>query len=183
MKKLLYLILTVTYLLGIVYLIQPSPQTPDLSDSFRSTEPGDTYQHPDQKAFYTNKYRSEALAELQSSWSITNIPFLEYRLNYPPEEVTTLVREQLYSSYLEEVVHPLRESLFINGWEPSNSPKYSYLPAEDRPIIITEGIPYNSKVTIRPVYSPIWARLFVWTAIFPASFLSFMSLKKSLIHV
>lgn len=180
MKKLLYLILATVYILGIIYLIKPSPQTPDLSDSFRSTEPGDTYQHPDQKAFYTDKYRNQALNELQSQWSVLNVPFLDYRLNYPPEEVSVLVREQLYSSYLEEVVHPLRESLFINGWEPKNSPKYSYLPPEDKPTIITEGIPYNSKVTIRPVYSPLWVRLFVWTLIFPASFLVYISLKKSL---
>jgi hypothetical protein len=183
MKKTLYLILVITYLLGIVYLIKPSPQTPDLSDSFRSTEPGDTYQHPEQKAFYTDKYRTQALNELQSQWSVLSLPFLDYRLNYPPEEVATLVREQLYSSYLEEIVHPLRESLFVNGWEPSNSPKYSYLPAEDRPTIITEGNLYNSKVTIRPVYSPIWIRLIVWTAIFPAGFLVYLSLKKSFLYV
>lgn len=180
--RILYLPALLIYLLGLVYLILPSPATPDLTNSVRSTEPGDTWQNPTQKAFFTQKDRGQVLFELQSAFSLQGFPLKGYRLNYPPEEAFTLVRDQLPSYYLEEIVHPLRESLFINGWEPQNSPKYSYLPAEDRPGIVIDGVTYQSKVTINPAYSPLWARLFVWTMIFPASYLVYLSVRKSFIY-
>ena len=43
------------------------------------------------------------------------------RLNYPPEDAQTLIRDQTQATFLEEIVHPMRESLFIAGNETGSS--------------------------------------------------------------
>lgn len=169
------------FLIGVVYLMSPSPAVPDLDGGIRSDEPGDTWQHPDQKAFYTNSVRSEVIPQMQSKFSssIFGITIPSYRLNYRPEESYEFVRDQVKSYYLEEVVFPLKESLFVNGWEPTNAPEFRHLVAKDKPQVTFKGTTYLSKVTLRPVYSPLWARLLVWILIFPATYLTYLSLKRS----
>ncbi len=183
MKKIFVVLpIFLVYLLGIFYLIQPTPQTPDLYDSKRSDEPGDTWQNPDQKAFFTQKDRQNVLSELQSKFSINLGSFTipSFRLNYRPEEAQELVRDQIFSYYLEEVVHPLRESLFINGWEPQNSPMFASKPEKERDRVIIDGIVYRAKVTIKPTFSSVVPRIFVWTMIFPLSWLVYKSTKNAL---
>jgi hypothetical protein len=68
-------------------------------------------------------------------------PFV--RLNYPPEEAQTLIRDQTRSSYLEELVHPLRESLYISG----------FVPSAQKDTIIIGGKTYYEKLTVRYVAS------------------------------
>jgi hypothetical protein len=172
------LVLTI-YLIGLVYLFLPAPVYPDLSLSTRSNEPGDTWQNPDQKAFFTDKTRQQVLSELQTSFSLLSIP--SFRLNYRPEESTRFVREQINSYYLEEIVHPLRESLFVNGWEPQNAPYWQSVEPDKRPSIQIDGVYYNSKITLKPVYSSAWGRILVWSLIFPASYFVSMSLKKTFV--
>lgn len=177
MKSVLKISLGLVYLLGFLYLALPNPIYPDLSSSARSDEPGDTWQHPDQKAFFTQKNRQQVLKELQDSFSL-RLP--SFRLNYRPEETGEFVREQIDSYYLEEIIHPLRESLFVNGWEPQNSPYWRSVPSDKRPRIQINNVYYNAKITLKPVYSSLWGRLLVWTLIFPAGFLVIQSFKKSL---
>jgi hypothetical protein len=181
MKILSKIFITLFYLLGVTYLLLPNPQYPDLPSSTLSDEPGDTWQNPDQKAFFTDLERSEVLKSLEESFKL---PFLgrltpSFRLNYRPEESTHFIREQIESYYLEEVIHPFRESLFINGWEPQNAPKWQHIEPDKRPRIQIDKVHYLSKVTLRPVFSPPWARVLVWTFIFPVSYLVIHSLKKS----
>lgn len=180
--KLKYLIFFVIYVLGFVYLALPSPSYPDLSDAIRSTEAGDTWQNPDQKGFYTDLSRAEVLSQLQSKFTlkIFGLTIPSFRLNYRPEEAFTLVRDQLNSNYLEEIVYPFRESLFVNGWEPKNDPRFRNLPAKGVPVLAVNGRPYLSKVTLKPVYSSLWARLLVWTLIFPGTYLTYFSIKRAL---
>jgi hypothetical protein len=179
--KLKYLLAGVIYVLGIVYLTLPTPATPDLSNAQRSDEPGDTWQNPEQKGFYTDSNRSQVIGEMQSKYSIKffGMTLPSYRLNYRPEESFAMVRDQLDSYYLEEIVYPLRNSLFVNGWEPIHSPRFADRPLKAIPMISFRGIPYVSKVTLKPVNSPVWARLLIWTLIFPATCLVYYSLKKS----
>lgn len=181
MKKLILISLPI-YFLGLLYLTIPTPTLPDLSDSFRSQESGDTWQHPDQKAFYTQKNRSTVLREIQTPFSLSLLGFTlpSFRLNYPPEEAQTLVRDQTVSTYLEEIVHPLRESLFVNGNEPENAPKNASIDPEFRPTHEVEGRYYFSKITLRPVYSAPPSRYLIWSLILPASYFVFLSLKKSI---
>ena len=177
MKTSIKVFLGLVYLLGVVYLLIPNPVYPDLSLSILSNEPGDTWQNPDQKAFFTDKTRQEVLQELQSSFSLPL--FSSFRLNYRPEETGQFVREQIDSYYLEEIVHPLRESLFVNGWETQNAPYWQSVPPDKRPRIQINGVYYNSKITLKPVYSSVWARILVWSLIFPASYFVTQSLKRT----
>lgn len=176
-----YLFIGVIFLLGIIYLILPSPRYPDLTGGARSDEPGDTWQNPDQKGFYSNEDREYVLGDIQKQFSLKLDGFVipSYRLNYRPEEAYELVRDQLDSYYLEEIVYPLRESMFVNGWEPKKTPRFAHLPAKSIPDISLHGIAYNAKITLRPVTSPVWARLLVWALCFPAAYLIYLSFKKS----
>jgi len=179
MKTIVRIILGLIYIFGIYYLALPSPVYPDLTSSTLSDEPGDTWQHLDQKAFFTDKTRSEVLTELQDSFSLQFLP--SFRLNYRPEETTQFVREQVESNYLEEIVHPLRESLFVNGWEPQNSPRWQIVPYSERLRIEKYNQYYYAKITLRLVESSLWARVLVWSLIFPASYFVFKSLKTSIL--
>lgn len=181
MKKTFLLLALTLYLAGSYYLTRSDPVLPDLDESVRSDEPGDSWQHPDQKAFYTYRdSRPEILGELQRKFSLLDswTNRLAYRLNYRPEEVGELVRDQLRSYYLEEVVHPLRESMYINVWQPDKSPALEEKQREAEKMYFKEVF-YPVKVTLRPQFSSPFPRLLVWTFIFPLSYLVFQSLKKA----
>ena len=171
----------VVFILGVVYLITPTPPLPDLSGSIRSDEPGDTWQNPDQKAFFTNRTRNEVIPEMQAkfSTSLFGITVPSYRLNYRVEESYEFVRDQVKAYYLEEIIYPFKESLFVNGWEPTSAPEFRHLSEIDKPQVTFKGETYLSKVTLRPVYSALWARLLIWALAFPATLLVYLSLKRS----
>lgn len=109
-----------------VYLLLPSPaEPPPLPESLKSTEPGDTVEIPGLFAYYTNMPRSEVIAFYQKYFSrskLFNISLLTYRLNHPPEYAWVVIRDTVHSSFLEELVHPFRESWYINGYESANDP-------------------------------------------------------------
>lgn len=171
------LVSALVFILGVVYLALPSPATPDLAGDLQSDEPGDTWQNPDQKAFFTDKMRFQVLGELQSKFSVKLGGFTlpSYRLNYRPEEVGTLVRDQLQSYYLEEIIYPWRESLFVSGWEPQNTPMYAAFPRKDRPRVIINEREYLAKITLRPVRSGFFGRLLAWSLVFPSLYLLYLS--------
>lgn len=183
MKKPIIFLAALIYLAGLVYLSLPQPIVPGLPGSLRSTEPGDTWQHPEQSAYYTDLDREDVLGYYQRNFAlrIGNFTVPSYRLNYPPEESHTYVREQILTYYLEEINHPLRESLFVAGWNPRLSPISNYLfdVQYDRWAMVIDGTEYQSKVTLRPYYSPLWARYLIWTTIFPLTYLVFTQLKLS----
>lgn len=175
------IVLGLIYILGVVYLTLPSPSYPDLGNAARSDEPGDTWQNPDQKGFFTNSSRAEVLGDIQSKFHLEffGIKIPNYRLNYRPEDASDLVRGQLQSYYLEEIVIPFRESIFVNAWEPKKSPQYAKLPDKSKSDLFLHGVPYDVKVTLKPVSSPVWARLLVWSLIFPGTYLVLVSFKKA----
>lgn len=120
------IIIAFLFLIG-VYLLLPGPlETPPLPESRKSTEPGDMGQIPGLfAAYYTNLSRNEVLNYYQSYFSRSSffgVPFVTYRLNHPPEYTWQVLRETEHSSFLEELVHPFRESWFINGYEPLKDP-------------------------------------------------------------
>ncbi len=181
MKNLFVILAFFIYLVGLHYLTLPAPSPPALADSARSDEPGDTVQNPDQAAYYTFRdSRPSILGELQQKFSLLDFlgQRLDYRLNYRPEEVGEFVRDQLRSYYLEEVIHPLRESLFINVFDPAKSPMVDD-EKRGQARMFLHGQYYPIKVTLRPVYSSETGRVVVWTLIFPAIYLVFLSLRKS----
>lgn len=168
MKKWLKIIITIVYLLGVVYLFLPEPVIPNLPDSLKSNEPGDTVQIPGVWAYYTDLSREEVVAFYQQAFaksSFLKIPLINYRLNHPPEYAQETIIDTHKNNFYEELVHPLRESLFISGWVPSQDKVY--LAKNKKPITDFEvdGQTFQGKMTLYHVTSPLWVRLLVWTGI------------------
>ncbi len=95
----------------LVYLAWPAPNFPTtLWDFQASNEPADK-ETPLRRGYFTNLTREQLMSHYskQFGWGL--------RLNYPPEEAQTLIRDQTKATFLEEIVHPMRESLFVAGNE------------------------------------------------------------------
>lgn len=180
MKKILIIPAFFVYVLGLVYLSLPAPKVPQLPDAALSDEPGDTWQNPGQTAYFTNWERKQVLPYLQEDFSLEFVGFTipSYRLNYRPEEADKYIRKHIDSYYLEEIVHPLRESLFVHGWNPHKSPRFDHLSDDDirERLIIFKDEVYRSKIILNPYYSNLLVRALIWTAIFPASYYVFKQL-------
>jgi len=180
-KKTLVLFFYFFLFLIFAYLLLPPPlEIPPLPESLKSTEPGDTIQIPDVSAYYTNLSRQEVLDFYQKNFSksrFLGIPLPTYRLNHPPEYARQIIRDTQQSSYLEEIVHPLRESLFVNGYEWENDP---FTPPASRPQyrMVINGREFKCKVTIRPFFSNLRARIIVFIGIVTISFLIIKELLK-----
>lgn len=126
------------------YLLLPNlafPEPPP--DSVQSLEEADI-ETPLRRAYLTNFTREEVLEHYQRQ-----IPWPAYRLNYPPEEAFVLIRDQARSTFLQEIVHPFRASLFVNGFEPKD-------PKDD---VWYKGVDYRQKITVRYVPSSAWERI------------------------
>ena len=152
MLKIVKIISLVLLILFLFYLVLPSPDFPGkLPNSVQSFEPADI-ETPLRRSYYTDYSRQEVMnyyfQEFNNS-KILNLPFPTYKLNYPPEEAQTIIRDQARSTYLEEIVHPFRESIFVNGFEPKQ--------AKDS--IQIDGKFWNQKVTVRYYPSGVFLRL------------------------
>lgn len=135
-------------LLLIVYVLLPGIAFPEaLPNSPQSQEPGDLLDVERRRAYFTDAKRADVIGHYQKEYTRSWLP--TYRLNYPPEEALWHVYDPLLSSYLEEIVYPFRESLFVNGYEPN----------QDQDKIAFEGRAYLSKVTVRSYTSPVVARV------------------------
>jgi hypothetical protein len=168
MKKWLKITIAVVYLLGIFYLVLPEPVIPNLPGALKSIEPGDTTQMPGVWAYYTNLSRREAVdfyKEAFSKSSFLKIPLPTYILNHPPEYAQETIIDTHKNNFYEELVHPLRESLFISGWIPKEDKAYL---AKSKKLITefeVDGQTFQGKITLYHVRSPLWARLLIWTGI------------------
>jgi len=167
-SRLVPLIFMLIYLVGVFYLVLPEPVIPNLEPALKSTEPGDTTQIPGVWAYYTNLSRRESVDFYKKAFSRS--PFLgislpTYILNHPPEYARETIRATQQTNFYEELVHPLRESLFISGWIPKEDKVY--LRQNKKPItdFLVEGQIFTAKITLYHVQSPIWARVLVWTGI------------------
>jgi len=168
MKKWLKITIAVVYLLGIAYLVLPEPVIPNLPGALKSIEPGDTTQMPGVWAYYTNLSRREAVdfyKEAFSKSSFLKIPLPTYILNHPPEYARETIRATQQSNFYEEIVHPLRESLFVNGWIPKEDKVYLARSLEPMTEFIIDGQNFSAKITLYHVRSTIWARILIWTGI------------------
>jgi len=154
MKYIVKISLVIIYLLLIFYLIIPSKSFPEaIPGSLQSNEPADV-ETSLRRAYFTDMSREEVLSYYQNQFEkfdFLGIKIPTLRLNYPPEEAQTLIRDQTRSTFLEEIVHPVRESLFINGFEPS----------EDKDTIVVDGKTWKQKVTVRFIPSNVYLRVFI----------------------
>ena len=159
--------------LGTLYLSLPAPKSfPPPLQGIKSIEPGDTTQIANVSAYYTDISRKDILDYYQGYFSHSpffGIPLITYRLNHPPERIREVLRNTQQSTFVEEIIHPFRESVFINGFEWNNDP---FTPVKSRPknILTVNGITYQFKVTVFYQESKIWQRLMIFyltmTAIF-----------------
>ncbi len=147
MKRILKLVFIGLLVITGIYLFLPGPAFPEPPPgSLISSEPADI-ESVYRKAYYTNLSRSEIMKYYKNEF---NAP-LQFGLNHPPEDATEIIRDQTRSNYLEELVHPWKESLFVNGFTP------------DKPqdIMVRDNKIYASKITIRFVPSTPAQRLTV----------------------
>lgn len=142
----------------------PFPAPPP--DALQSQEPADV-ESPLRRAYFTQYTRDQVIAHYKAQ--VDYVPVL--RLNYPPEEANIIIRDQTRSWYLEELAHPMRDSLYINGFIPQK--------AQDN--IIINGKQYASKITVKYVPSGVVARLSIGILILFAVYLLSMEWKKALL--
>lgn len=140
MKRLniiLYTFFLIVFILFIIYLALPiSSFPPPPPGAIQSFEQADT-ETPLRRAYFTNLTRAEVLAHYEKYFANS------LRLNYPPEESQTIIRDQTRSTFLEERAYPLRESIYINGFEPKMA----------KDVIVINGENYRQKIIIRHVPS------------------------------
>ena len=148
--KIIYFFLVVGLL---VYVSLPSPEFPAAPlAATQSHEPADS-ETPLGRAYFTDLNRDQIMAHYKSQF----VGYPTLRLNYPPEEAQTLIRDQTRSSYLEELVHPLRESLYVTG----------FIPKVRKDAVVIEGREYYQKITVRYVPSKVFVRL-IYVLLFSA---------------
>ncbi len=146
-KRLLYLLLILFGIGAGVYLVKPAPfdfPAPP-PGSFQSVEDADI-ESPFRRAYFTNYTREQVIAHYKNQFRMAKFTF---ELNYPPEDAPTLIRDQTRSRYLEELVHPFRESLYING----------FIPQVAKDDIWYKGVHYEEKITVKYVPSSLPVRI------------------------
>ncbi len=158
-KKLLVILFTIYCLVGVLYLALPEfsfPKPPP--DSLKSQEPADL-ESPLRQGYFTNLSRAEVLVWYKNQFNHVEVFGYSLKLptpllNYPPEEAQTLIRDQTSSTFLQEYVHPFRESIYINGFEPKT--------ANNEPAFLVEGKSYQQKIIVRLVPSNVFIREFLF---------------------
>ncbi|MBI2600229.1 hypothetical protein HYW43_04910 [Candidatus Daviesbacteria bacterium] len=164
MKK-IFIIFSVLLL---IYMLWPGPQSISdfkaLPNSDKSDLAGDTWQIPDVAGYFSDNYREFVIPFYKLNYLEKSFfPFSPLRINYPPEFSWNVIKKHTDSTYLEELVYPLRDSLYINGFEPfysDGTPRY-WGAAK----FITFGHEWETKVTLRFYPSPVWVRFIVWLGI------------------
>jgi hypothetical protein len=127
-------------------------------DSVQSKEPADM-EEPLRKAYFTNYTRNEVLSWYKAQFdysSVGKIKLPTYLLNYPPEESQSIIRDQTRSTFLQEVVHPFRETVFINGYEPATG--------DDKNRIVIDGTHWRQKIIIKYIPSTFILRFIITLA-------------------
>lgn len=173
-KKVLLGIIALVGLVFFGYLVLPNPAFPKPPpDSLQSQEPADT-ETPLRRAYFTNYTRQQVLDWYEAQWNdsgFLNLPLPTYLLNYPPEDAQTIIRDQTRSTFLQEVVHPFRESLYINGFEPDPKSKDA---------INIGGRDWRQKIIIHYVPSSTLIRLVVFAGTVVSVYFLFLMWKKVL---
>lgn len=162
LKSGLYLLFCILLL---VYMVWPQPKSIDqfkvLPNSERSKLDGDTWQVPDVAAYFSNNYREFTVSFYQKDFkNLHHMLFPPFRLNYPPEFAFSAIKPYTDSTYLEEVFYPLKDSVFVNGFEPfyqNDGPKFTGAAKFDM-----QSHTWDTKSTLRFYPSSLWARLVVW---------------------
>lgn len=150
MRNLLKVLIVILFVPLFYYVSIPNPPFPKPpTDAVQSKEPADT-ESQFRRAYFTNLTREEVINHYKKEFN-NGFNIYTPRLNYPPEESATVIRDQTRSTYLEEIVHPFRESIYISGFEPKS----------EKDTIIIDKVNWNQKIIVKYVSSTIYARVFV----------------------
>ncbi len=170
-KKIVFILFSLALL---VYMLLPGTNSilnfQALPHSVKSSLSGDTYQIPNISAFFSNNYRDVVIPFYKSLYGKKNpffIPPIE--LNYPPEDAYKAIKDQTQSTYLEEFVYPLRDSVFVNGLEPFTKDGTERYWGAGK-FLADDGNSYYTKVTLRYYPSSVVVRLLVWVGIVSSSY-------------
>jgi len=160
MKIFLRSIYILLAILLFTYLSFPVSTFPNPPDGFlKSSEPADL-EDINRQGYYTNLTRSEIITHYENEFKrLSKLPHI--RLNYPPEEAQERIRDQTRSSYLEELVHPLRDSVYISGLEADKIPyELNY-----------SGTIWNQKVIVKYIPSNFYLRFLIYLLIIASLYL------------
>lgn len=150
-SKILFLIIS---LFLILYVLLPNSDFPEPPpDALRSDEPADV-ETLLRRGYFTDFSREEVIAHYKnqiSSSKFLSLPLPILRLNYPPEEAQIIIRDQARATFLEELALPMRESFFINGFEPK----------EAKDAIVVNDKKWRQKIIVKHVPSSGLSRLIV----------------------
>jgi hypothetical protein len=145
MKNIAKIVFALFGIVLMIYLIRPAPPFPKtLWDFVSSNEPADK-ETPLRRGYYTNITREQLMDHYSKEFGWGE------RLNYPPEEAQTIIRDQTHATFLEEIVHPMRESIFIAGNELGSGMGAFEI----------NGKVFNQKVIVRYVGSNVFIRIFI----------------------
>lgn len=135
-----------------------------LPNSEKSNLEGDTIQIPNTSAFFSNKYRDYIVDFYFKNYrEKTWLPFPPLKLNHPPEYAWNVIKKHTDSTFLEEMVYPLRNSLYVNGMEPfyeDGTPKFW----SSKKLNLGANLWYT-KTTLRFYPSNFVIRILVWFGI------------------
>lgn len=139
---------------AVFYLISPIPEIPDLSNSAKSDEPGDTTQLKNVSGYYTNQSRTEVINFYKANYN----GLFRIKINHPPEKAKQIIKDTIQSYYLEEFILPFKESIYVNGYEWQND---VFTKPEKRIVnkLLFHGMEYQAKITIKVFPVPVINRL------------------------
>lgn len=168
----------------LIYMLWPGPgkisDFSPLPSSDKSDLPGDTVQVSNVAGYFSDNYRDFVIPFFWSDYQKkTFLPFGPIRLNHPPEYSWKVIKKHTDNTYLEELIYPLRDSLYIAGFEqfyPDGQPKFWGSTKLD-----FAGESWYTKATLRFFPSSVVTRILVWLGITVSVYFLFRLGKKILI--
>ena len=164
-------------------MVWPGPTTiaqfPPLPNAEKSKLEGDTIQVSNVSAYFSDNFREFATNFYRKNYqTLSGFPFPPITLNHPPEYSWNVIKRHTDSTYLEEFVYPLRDSIYVNGLElfyQDGTPKFwgitKFELGEKK---------YFTKVTLRFFPSQLLPRILVWIGIIISLVFLFSLAKKIL---
>jgi len=152
----------------LIYMMWPGPSSINqfnaLPDSEKSKLEGDTVQIPNVAAYFSNNFRNFVVPFYSDNYqNLVKPPLPPLKLNHPPEFSWTAIKRHTDTTYLEELVYPLRDSLYVNGFEPfeeTGDPKYWGATKFE----IGSSV-WFTKTTLRFYPSLVWVKVVTWLGI------------------
>ncbi len=164
------ILVSTLFLVGLVYVLLPGATRVEdfapIPESTKSGLEGDTWQNKNIAGYFSQWERAAITTYYRQLYNKSLFGLPSIRVNHPPEDAKVFVRREQESTFLEEYIHPLRDSLYVNGYEPTiENAMFHKASGFVGNHIEYQGDYYLSKTTLRFHPSFWWARLFNYLAI------------------